>query len=191
VDRAELLQALLDGVLQPEDAVRERDEMRFEGTEARLWERGLDEPPEARAREVVVAAHERHLYEQARVVAVRLDDERRPARTEDAPVLGQGTDRIVHVMQRVLRVDEVEGSVFERERLGVRRPESETGLVGPLGRGDNVDRDDLADTLAEEPCDSAVAAADVEKALATAKRVLELVDAPKPVAEFTRGRVGR
>jgi hypothetical protein len=82
---------------------------------------------------VRVSGDDRHLQEEAGVEAVRLDDQRRAAWTQDAAVLEEGAFRRSHVVQGVLRMDEVEGGVLERQLLGICDLEPETGCVLPCG----------------------------------------------------------
>ena len=81
---------------------------------------------------MLVPADECHLDEEGRVVAVRLDDQCRAAGLQYATVLGERTQRIVHVVERVLGVEEVEGGVLEWEPLAVGNAEAEPGLVQPV-----------------------------------------------------------
>src|SRR5438105_1423063 len=185
VDAGDPLQALLDGVLESAQPVRARYVVRLERAEAGRREHRLHEPVEARPGEVLVPEHLRHVREENRVVAVGLDDQRRPARPEDAAVLGQRGLRMLHVVQRVLRVDEVELAVLERETLSVRDGERDPGHGLPPFGGLDVDRNDLADTLAQQPGDPAVAAAGVEQALVALEREAELLDAAQAVTELT------
>ena len=67
-------------------------------------------------------------------------------------------------------MDEVELRVGERKLLGVGDREREPVVVRPGLRQLDVDRDDLADALAEESRDAAVAAADVERRSSPRKR---------------------
>ena len=144
---------------------------------------------EAFPREVLVTPHERHLDVEARVVAIRLDDERTPAGSKDTPVLAERPLGTSHVVERVLRVDEVERRVRERKLLTIGDPKGESWSFLPLRRLRDVDADDVADAVSQQPRYTAVAAADVEQGLVTAKRVPELLDAPQPITKLTRTRV--
>jgi hypothetical protein len=88
------------------------------------------------------------------------------------------------VVEGVFRVHDVERRVGERELFRVGDPEGEPGLVAPVRERLDVDRDDLRDTLADQPRNAAVPAATVERALVAAEREAELVEAAQPVAEL-------
>ena len=158
--------------------------MGLEDPEARLREGGFARARENASAEVLVTEGLRHVHVEDRVVPVALDDQSRSLRLEHTPVLGEGASGIVHVVERVLRVDQVELAVRERKLLTVRDLEAKAVAVGPCGDGLDVDRDHLADALAQEPRDAAVAAADVEQALVAAKAEAELVDAAQAVSEL-------
>src|SRR6516164_9610425 len=85
-DERDPLEELLRRLLPGQEATHARDVVRLEGAEARRRERGADELAEAFAAKVVVPADERHLDVQARVRAVRLEDQGRSSGTQDAPV---------------------------------------------------------------------------------------------------------
>jgi hypothetical protein len=86
------------------------------------------------------------------------------------------------MVERVLRVDEVERCVVEGEVFAVCDLERQSRRRGvPLVEAFDVDRDDLSDALAEQAGDAAVAAADVEQRLVPAERKAELVEAPQLV----------
>ena len=180
-----MLESFFDAMLDGQQPCRAGDVMGLEHPKARIGEDGSDQGPEARTREVLVPADYRHLQEQGRVVAVRLHDQRCPARTENPPVLGQSSRGVIHVVQRILRMYEVEGGVAERQLFCVRNLEGKPLLRHPALRPLDVDRGDCSDPAAQEACHSAISAAHVEQGLVPSKRIPKLVDAPKPVAQLS------
>ena len=121
------LERLLHDVLEPEEPLAPRHVMGLEGPEAGVGELLLHERMEAATAEVLVPEQLRHVHVEDRVEAVALDRDEHPARPEHAPVLGQRGGRVLHVVERVLRVHHVEGRVLERKPLPVGDPELSPG----------------------------------------------------------------
>ena len=81
-------------------------------------------------------------------------------------------------------MDEVERRVREGKLLTIGDLKGESWSFLPLRGLCDVDADDVADAVSQQPRYTAVAATDVEQGLVTAKRVPELVDATDPEAEL-------
>jgi hypothetical protein len=176
-------------MLEPQQPPNARDIVSFEGADASFGEDRLHEAAKALPVEVLVTPDESHLEIEARVVAIRLDDERDTARSEHTPVFGERTFGVFHVMERVLRVNEVERLVLERQRFAVGHLKSDPECIAPPRRLNDVYGNDFAHALAHQVGNAAVSAADVEQRLVTSKHVLELVDAPEAITMFARRRV--
>ena len=86
------------------------------------------------------------------------------------------------MVERVFGVHDVKRRVFEWKLLSVRDAEAEPGLVAPSLERLNVDRDDVAHTLPDQSCDTAVSAAAIEHRLDSAEREPELVEAAQAIA---------
>lgn len=171
-------------MLQGERTAQARDIVGLERAEARIGKDRRNKRTKAAAGEVLVSECERHVRIEDRVVAIGFDDEGGSVGLEHAAILGQCAFGQLHVMQRVLRVHEVERGVGEGKLLGIRDGEGEARLLLPGSRRFHVDRDDLVHTLTQEARDTTVTAARVEERFVAAERVPELVDATDPVPEL-------
>ena len=187
-----MLEELLDRVLHARHALEHRHVVRLTRAEARSREEAQHELPEHPSREVLVPVRHRHVRIEDRVVAVRLEDQRCAAGLEDTRVLGDRALRRFHVMERVLRVHDVEGLVVERQRTSVRDRERQPRRLLPRLEALHVDGDDSSHALTQEPRDEPVAATAVEDGLVSPERKVELLDAPHAVAlSSPRGHAGR
>jgi hypothetical protein len=136
-------------MLKPERSVQGWGVMGFEGTEAHVLKRLAQEPAESFSGEVLVTESNGHVRIENRVVAIRLDDQSGSARSQHPVVLLEGPLRGFHVMERVLRMHDVEGVALEGKMFGVSDLEREPVFVAPGVRWLHVDRVNRGDPLAE------------------------------------------
>ena len=158
--------------------------MGLERAEFDVAERGRYQFAEPAAREVLVTEQLSHVNVEHRVVAIRLDDHGPSAWFENPPVFGERSLGMLHMVEGVFRMNDVEARVVKWQVFAVGDEERKPLGIAPFGRALDVDRDDIADTLPQQLRDAAVSAADVEQSLATRELDSDLREAAFAIPSF-------